>query len=480
MERILYETPVQLFQGMWASGVKLNCNIYWDCTTGCRYCYVRLNREVYKQYYREPASGDSYEGAVAFGRLLERVHGPKYDDADARQFFLHERAPMIVSNNSDLFSSHELEHGYTRQYLSLLADVDQPLMILTKAQAWSKLDQDAYLALLKRFTQLWVSVTLTTDSDECSRTWEPNAPLPSERLAFIRQLTEVGIPVAVHCVPFIPAQSFTAGAWDDPETYAPYFDAVKDAGAYAVTLGTLCVDAGKKKGMSPELSRYITENAWCQNEADRPYRAFLVDSSIELEIDRMWRALAQERGLRFGAHPTYTSQFNEDGCLDEIVCPPAWLDRSGSWTELALELRRLQREHGEPILLTTADVANWLAYRLSWREHVFSWASWRDCIPHRFGDADYRFAVDAMPKEVTVEDVLHFQHQQLCRWSDTLWADLSTAPVAFPSGNQATDAEGNYYMSFDVKNPRDSWAACRSGHGWEGRPASEFDLEEVP
>ena len=40
----LHNRPLRLFQGMWASGQALNCNVYWNCDAGCRYCYSRLNR----------------------------------------------------------------------------------------------------------------------------------------------------------------------------------------------------------------------------------------------------------------------------------------------------------------------------------------------------------------------------------------------------------------------------------------------------
>ena len=41
---ILSPNPVALFQGEWATGIMLNCNVYQTCTTGCRYCYAALNR----------------------------------------------------------------------------------------------------------------------------------------------------------------------------------------------------------------------------------------------------------------------------------------------------------------------------------------------------------------------------------------------------------------------------------------------------
>ncbi len=471
---ILYDNPIALFQGMWATGIMLNCNVYHGCTTSCRYCYVALNRKVEAQRKAPRRCGDPCAGMGKFVNLLNKVFGPKYNEHNATEYFLHERWPMMLSNNSDPLSNLEAEHGFTWQYLQALADLDYPLQILTKGQAWKLLDKDAWLSLLKRFSRLWVSVSITADNDECRRAWEPAGSTVDERFEMVEELTKAGIAVEVHCTPFIPSESFR-GSWDDPDTYRPFIERVKDAGAFGVTCAPLCFDAADTRVVTAADREYVAANEWCNSDTDRPWRFFLPDVSIWEEISRIWYAEAKASGLECGLHPAFVSLCGDGDELQSSCCTPPWVDKSASWIRTANRLRTLQRDLGAPVLISEKTAAEWQCQDTPFAEHLLEWKSLRGQIPHSFRDADYDAVVHLMPTHVTVRDLVRFQIGQLCRWSDSLWSDQCAAPIAAPDGGQAWSSDLGYVLSYDHSRPRESWAVCREKHGWPGRSLCELD-----
>jgi len=320
---------------MWATGIFLNCNVYWNCPTGCRYCYVRLNRQSNR--YTGSAHSPT-EGLHKFSLLVNKVFGSRYNPQNALEFAFHERLPMMLSNNSDPLCSLEAEHGYARQYLQVLADLEYPVQILTKAAGWNQLDQDAYIDLFKRFPKLWVSVTITAETPEVSRRWEPGAPTPEQRLTFCRQLTEAGIPVEVHCTPWIPDESFQ-GAWDDAGSYRPFLQAVKAAGCFGVTIAPLCYDHSDAAAVTQADREYVKAHEWCNSAPDRPWRYFLPDVSIMAEVNRLFYAEAKALNLECGLHPAFVSSVGDGAELQSSCCSPQWVDKRLSWIRAANRLR---------------------------------------------------------------------------------------------------------------------------------------------
>ncbi len=469
-EPLLHNSPIRIFRGMWASGIFLNCNVYWACPTGCRYCYARLNRES------RGAKGNfnALEGLGKFTSLINKVFGPRYDERSATEFFLHERFPVMLSNNSDPLSPLEAEHGYARQYLQVLADLDMPVCILSKFGGWAGLDQDAYLALFRRFSKLSIAITVTSDNDGCLGWWEPGAPSFLERLKIIRQLSTAGIPVEVQCVPFIPGESFTSGPWDDMETYRAFLQQIREAGAYGVTMSPLCFDRNDAQALGEAEKARVAQMAWCNSELDKRWRYFLPDVSIWAEVSRLFYSEARRQGLRCGLHPAFNSLLAEPGDYDCLSCAPAWVDTSISWLRVAHELRELHEQAGRPLLTTTRHIARRQVADCFWAGHEFAWQSWRDSIPGAWSDPGYVQRVAVMPETVTLYDVLHFQLQEVTRWSDCLWSDVCTAPAVY-EGAEAQDAEGNVVLCYDRQAPRDSWAVVRAPE-WNGRDILDMGL----
>jgi len=451
-----YARPVQLFAGMWSSGIFLNCNVYHNCTNNCQYCYVQWNRTD----LRRSTEGDP-KGPEKFARLLDRVFGPKYDDANALHFFMHNKFPMMLSNNSDCFCAFEVETGMTLEYLKVLAQLDYPIQILTKASAWPRLDKDAYLDVMSKFSRIWVAVTITGDNEACQQKWEPNAGSYDERFQLIRDCHSAGIPVEVHLVPFIFGDSFPSGEWDDPATYVPFIERCKEAGAYGIAIGPLSIGINDVRVCAPFVKEWAKQNQWARSEVDKRYCYWFPDVSIWQTLAEIWYSECKARGLQCGVHQAFQSLVADDGDLDGILCGPPWLDRSLSWLNASYVLRSASRERGTMVVTTTGTIADIITEACPWREHAFRRSTLGGCFPRsRRG----YYEAGPMPEELTVRDLIHLQLQLAGGWSDSLWADQATKRVYEErNGDIVTifDPESkDYWLVYDASQPREQWAVA--------------------
>lgn len=468
---VLHPNPLALFGVMWESGLFLNLNTYWDCPTACRYCFSMLNRVSHNWQGRSKT--DKSVGKLS--NLVNRVFGPRYDDSDALQFFLHEGYPVMVSNTSDPLSALEVEHGYSLQYLQVLADCGSPVNLLSKWQGWSDLDQDTYIAAFKRFERFWASISITADNDASLSLWEPGAPRFAERLAVIRQLANEGIPVDVRCIPFRFDDSFPGGQWDDAETYRPFLEQIRDAGAFGVSVAPLDFGVYQAVACDRVCKQFVADHEWCRSQVDKPWRYFAPDVSIFAEVAGIWSQLCADIGLRFGCHPAFSSFSNRPGNIGGVVVAPDWLDLSLSWVRATMRLRELQEQHGAPIVTTAGMMAEYITRDHRHAGHQFRRNTW-STLPRGAASSADDDALQGALQYVTLENVIRLQTEALTKHGDSLWCDVATAPITprQGSGQQLCDDDEGLLISYDQNNLRDSWAACRSGNGWDGRTVDEL------
>lgn len=470
---LLHPTPLRLLRVMWESGLFLNCNVYWDCPTACRYCFSRLNRLSHKAVGRAPTD----RALGAFNAVLNKAFGPRYDDSDPVQFFLHEGYPVMVSNNSDPLSALEVAHGYTLQYLHALADAGAPVNLLSKWQGWRDLDQDAYLSAFARFKRFWPSITITADNDAALAKWEPGAPSLDERFAIIRQLADAGHWVDVRVIPFLFTDSFPGGQWDDPATYRPFIERCAQAGARGIAVSPLDLSRFDAHACDACVKEYVAEHDWCSSAGDKAWRYWSPDLSMWEEVSRIWYAEIKAAGLQPGIHQCVNSIIAEEGDLACAVVGPEWHDLSLSWVRAAQRLRRAQRELGAPIVTTAAMVAEYTTRGHRHASHRFDWRHLRDLVPHPITNDDYNVKLLHKPDSgATFADIIRLQLDDITGWPDSLFADIATAPVTPVQGcgEQVYDDEEGVIVSYDAEQSRPTWAACCTRHGWDGRTITEL------
>lgn len=468
MTGLLHPSPLTPFRLMWKSGLFLNCNVYWDCPTGCRYCFSRLNREHHKTVGKSATD-------KALGTLVSRVNkafGPRYDDTDPAQFFLHERYPVLMSNNSDPLSSLEVEHGYARQYLEVLAEVGSPVNVLSKWGGWAGLDQDAYIATFKRFDKFWAAITITADNDAALAKWEPGAPTIDERLAIIRQLSAAGIDVAVAVVPFMLTDGFPNGAWDDPDTYRPFCHAIKEAGAFGVSVSPLDFDIHSAGVLDAVCKQWVAEHLWSRSADDLRWSYYGMDLSVLAQVEACWQVAAGEVGLKFAPHEVVNTILPDPCESLSATVTPGWVDLTLSPLRVAHRLREAHDRLGVPIVTSSKAVAAFLTQDHPHREHRFSWVKCRDLVPRPITNLEYHAAC-LHGDGATFGDLIRLQIDDMTGWPDTVWGDAGTAPVDVNGGCLEYEGEG-VVISYDAAHPRDTWASCRSDDGWYGRPRDEL------
>lgn len=474
MRPVLYQNPLQLFQGMWGSGLFVNCNVYHGCTTGCRYCYVALNRKCELLRRPEASVKDPFDGAKKFAGLLNKVFGPRYDETDFLQFCLHERLPVTMSNNSDPLSDLEAEHGCALDYLHTLADLGFPLQVLTKLGGWAKLDRDKYIEAFKRFRgRMWLAVSFSCTEAAQKRDWEPNAPTPSELKRFIGELTAEGIDVAVHVVPLIPDDSFPSGSWDELETYRPFLEELKALGVFGVYCAPLSFDATDARVLTHREQDWVRDHEWCNVTAERPWKTYHTDSSIMLHTSTIWRDLCKDIGLTFGCYQHFGGLLKTD---QTFIATPTWHKRPGCWHDVARVLAEEQEKRGGvPLLATTRDIAIIQARSVEWRDELFVAKSIAGLLPRTARTAEQELRAELLPEMLSASDIMWAQLECLGKVGDTLWTDCAASPLEM-QGSQAEEPGLGYYVVYDRSNPRPSYAACLHDQGWSGYPLG--DLQE--
>lgn len=176
-------------RGAAAEYAKLAINIYNGCTHGCRYCYV-------PGCLRKKAS-DFHAGAKPRPGIIKAVEreAPQYA-GDPRE--------VLLSFTSDPYQPMEGAHHATRAVIELLARNNVRISVLTK-DPLRAMCQDG--ELLRR-ADVNLGTTLVFDNGADSLEWEPNAPLPTDRMKWMRRAHNMGVRTWVSLEPVIkPEQS---------------------------------------------------------------------------------------------------------------------------------------------------------------------------------------------------------------------------------------------------------------------------------
>lgn len=149
-------------------------NLYKGCTHGCFYCYgpgAAFRSE--SEYFGDPQE---------LKDVLKNIESDRNVLRDSGHF-----GPVLLSFLSDPYQPAEMETELTRNVIKLLKEAEIKINILSKGGRRATRDFD----LLG--PDDWAGATLTFSDDEQSRTEEPQAGIPSERLEYLRMAKENGI-----------------------------------------------------------------------------------------------------------------------------------------------------------------------------------------------------------------------------------------------------------------------------------------------
>jgi len=165
-------------------GVDYCINPYVGCSHGCRYCYATFMKRF--TGHTEP-----------WGSFVDvKTNAP---EVLQRQIKKAARGHILISSVTDPYQPIEEKYKLTRRCLEVLLPYQSSVDILTKSTLVLR-DLD----LLKRFKEVEVGITITTDDDEIRKIFEPHAsPIPA-RIQALKTLFETGLKTYVFIGPLLP------------------------------------------------------------------------------------------------------------------------------------------------------------------------------------------------------------------------------------------------------------------------------------
>ena len=223
-------------------GIDYNMNLYRGCSHGCIYCDSRSDCYRIENFDEVRVKFDAL--AILNRELRSR----------------RSKGVVGIGAMSDTYNPFERELGVTRGALELVEQYGFGVSIDTKSTLVTR-DIDILQRIAQQHSAI-VKLTVTTTDDNLARIIEPCAPLPTKRLAALRELADADLFCGILFTPLLPYVT------DNDETIEAMVAAAKGAGArFIYTMGGVTMRAGQKEhfldrlgDVSPELpDRYRIE-----------------------------------------------------------------------------------------------------------------------------------------------------------------------------------------------------------------------------
>ncbi len=160
-------------------------NPYTGCQISCRYCYARLFMKRYSGH--KERWGDFVDVKINAPEVLQK------------QLKKAKRGTVWISSVCDPYQPLEGTYELTRRCLEELVKKQFPVTIQTKSELVLR-DLD----LFKKFEEIEVGFTITTDNEKLARLFEPKASPVKDRLAALEKIHSSGIKTFVFIGPVLP------------------------------------------------------------------------------------------------------------------------------------------------------------------------------------------------------------------------------------------------------------------------------------
>ena len=266
---------------------KLTLNPYSGCDHSCVYCYASSYIPNFSECRPKK-------------ELLQRLR------TEASKL---KGEIVSIANSSDPYPRMEASAGITRKCLEILTENDCRIQIITKSSMVTR-DDDLLVKVPST-----VALTITTDDDGTARLLEPQAPLPSERIRALKDLSREGIPVSVRIDPIIPFVN------DKPEKLVRK---LLNNGVRHITSSTYKVRPDNWRRFSavfPEAAEKLKDLYFRQGERIGGYT--LLPKTIRLKLMKNLQELVTANGLKFGVCREGLSELNTAACDGSWLFPSA-------------------------------------------------------------------------------------------------------------------------------------------------------------
>ena len=164
-------------------------NPYSGCSFGCTYCYAAFFATSQEKRDKWGYWVKAKENALAL--LIKKRKNPLLNKT------------LYLSSVTDPYQPIERKLELTKNILQELLDYhDVRLVIQTRSQIATR-DID----LFKKFKVLQVNMTVTTDSEDVRKAFEPLCPSNKVRLKAIREIHEAGVNSCITMTPLLPLEN---------------------------------------------------------------------------------------------------------------------------------------------------------------------------------------------------------------------------------------------------------------------------------
>jgi len=175
-------TPASGFMNLY----DFTLNPYSGCSFGCTYCYAAFFSRTEKQ------RDDWGHWVVVKENALEQLQKKR-------------KRPLIdktiyMSSVTDPYQPLERDLRLTQSILEELVDYHQVRLVIQTRSPLVTRDID----LFKRFKNIQVNMTITTDSEVIRKVFEPFCPSNADRLEAIKSVSDSGINTCITMTPLLP------------------------------------------------------------------------------------------------------------------------------------------------------------------------------------------------------------------------------------------------------------------------------------
>ena len=242
-----YEARQILTRGAgYLSGYDYSLNPYVGCAFGCSYCYAAF----FAPFDRQASWGEwvrvKRNAALKLLRLRRSLAG----------------RTVYMSSATDPYQPIERRLELTRSLLPILAEKGARLVVQTRSPLVAR-DID----LLRRFDQVCVNFSVTTDSEDVRRAFEPRNPPIPDRLEAASGVAGAGIPVAITMTPLLPLE--------DPRLFA---EQVADTGAHRFVVDQFVETAGHFRAGTGASAQCLADELDWDADAYRRAQDVLIDA----------------------------------------------------------------------------------------------------------------------------------------------------------------------------------------------------------
>lgn len=391
----------QTYGGLRFSADAMDCSvpIAIDSHSGCSYnCLYCFSNNLQRAFDRNSRIRDvALEGGSLYKQWpidkLEKFLARENKDVQSQAMYtmMDRGAPIQLGALGDPFDDLELHSGWAKKAIPLFIKYKQPVRVSTKGGV--ALQNPEYLRLLEKSPdQFWVAWSIICNDDERMAKVDVNAPVTSERLKAMKNLTDIGVRNSLRFRPFLPGLSDAYPG--EPEAWRVLIERARAAGAGAISFEHIFLSSmltPRQKAMYQLMFRAMDRpdfGDWWNSQSNQAEVCRRATRSAKYDMTMKVVGTCKKLGMNVGISDPHFKELNDTGSCCGFPEEDEWF---GKWsrrqmTEVIVQARKAH-ERGETRLFNYADwKPEWA--RMMPLNHMVSPRNWHDYRRTKYKTAD--------------------------------------------------------------------------------------------